>query len=135
MIANLVITFASLVVANICSALMVQAESRNRAHLAGAFEGGWGLLYIVAAKYTLVGINPHDPTGTVFVLINVFAGNYVGAYLGTKAGEKWVHDHNDLARDDRLAEAEAALLMAEETLEELHLEIAHHHEQDESQSH
>jgi len=126
-IANIAITFVSLVVANVCSALMVQAESRNRAHLAGAFEGGWGLLYIIAAKYTLVGINVHDPLGTTIMLVNVFAGNYFGAYLGTKAGERWVHDHQDLERDDRLAETEAALALAEMALRELDGEIAHHH--------
>lgn len=126
--ANLAITFGSLVIANICSSLMVQAESRNRAHLAGAFEGGWGLLYIVAAKYTLVGINPSDWVGTTAMLTDVFVGNYLGAYLGTKIGERFVADHSDRLRDDRLSETEAALALAEMTLRELNNEIAVHHD-------
>lgn len=56
MLSTLAITFACIVVANICSACMVQAENRHRPHLAGVFEAGWGVLYFVAARYSLGGI-------------------------------------------------------------------------------
>jgi hypothetical protein len=128
MFGTLVITFFSLVVANICSALMVQAENRNRPHMAGAFEAGWGVLYFVAAKYSLGSLGGHGAGETAITIANLIAGNYLGGYLGTRIGEHLVKDEDEKIIDERLEEAEAALLMAEHTLHELHQEIEVHHE-------
>ena len=127
MLGTYAITFCMLVVANICSALMVQAENRNRPHLAGLFEAGWAVLYLVAAKYSLDAIGG-GVIRTVTTLSVLISGNYLGGYLGTKWGEKLVHDQDEIIVNDRLSEAEAALIMTERTLHELHQEIEHHHE-------
>ena len=127
-LASLVITFFSLIVANTCSALMVQAENRNRPHLAGIFEAGWGVLYFVAAKFSLGGIGGHGATQTCITIGVLIVGNYVGGYIGTKVGERFVRDFDELVIDDRLSETEAALVMAEQTLHELNQEIMHHHD-------
>lgn len=128
MVLTLVITFFSLIVANICSALMVQAENRNRPHLAGLFEAGWAVLYLIAAKYSLGNIGGHGATQTTITIAVLIVGNYIGGYFGTRAGEHFVRDFDEIIIDERLSETEAALMMAEQTLHELNQEILHHHD-------
>lgn len=128
MVLTLVITFFSLIIANICSALMVQAENRNRPHMAGIFEAGWAVLYLVAAKYSMGSIGGHGVGRTSITIANLIAGNYIGGYLGTRIGERLVRDEDEEIIDERLEEAEAALRMAEYTLHELNQEIELHHD-------
>jgi len=114
------VTFVCFVLANIASTIMVQAEARNRSIVAGTFEALYALFWIYAAKYSL-STSPKE-------IIALVIGNFLGAWIGTKWGEKWVKDHADVAVQERLEEAESALLMAEQALHELNVEIAHHHE-------
>jgi len=117
------ITLVCFVVSNIASTLMVQSEARNRPYLGGLFESIYALFWIYAAKYAL-NTSPLE-IGALII------GNFWGAVFGVKIGERFVHDEADAIVDDRLEEAEAALLMAEQTLHELNQEIALHHEHDE----
>ena len=114
------ITFVCFVFANIASTIMVQAEARNRSIVAGTFEALYALFWIYAAKYSLT-TSPKE-------IVALVIGNFLGAWIGTKWGEKWVKDHADVEVQERLEEAESALLMAEQALHELNVEIAHHHE-------
>jgi len=114
------ITFVCFVFANIASTIMVQAESRNRSILAGTFEAIYALFWIYAAKYSL-STSPKE-------IIALVIGNFFGAWIGTKWGEKWIKDHGDVATQSRIEEVEAALLLAEQALHELDDEIAHHHD-------
>lgn len=114
------ITFVCFVLSNIAITIAVQAESRNRAVLAGAFEALYALFWIYAAKYAL-STSPKE-------IVALVVGNFLGAWVGTKFGEKLIKDHGDIETQDRLEEAEAALLMAEQALHELNEEIAHHHD-------
>jgi len=114
------LTFGCFVFANIASTLMVQAEARNRAIMAGIFESAYALFWIYAAKYAL-DTSPIEITALI-------AGNFLGAVIGTKVGEKWVTDHADVELKERLHEAEAAVALAHDALEELEDEIEHHHE-------
>jgi hypothetical protein len=107
---------------------MVQAENRNRPHLAGLFEAGWAVLYLVAAKYSLGNIGGHGEMQTSITIAVLIVGNYIGGYLGTRAGEHFVNDLDEQIIDERISETEAALLMAEQTLHELNQEIMHHHD-------
>jgi len=115
-----IITFVCFVFANICSTIMVQAEARNRSILAGTFEALYALFWIYAAKYALT-TSPRE-------IVALVIGNFLGASIGTKFGEKWVKDHSEVHTQNRLEEAEAALLMAEQALHELNEEIEHHHD-------
>ena len=114
------ITFVCFVLSNIASTIMVQAEARNRSILAGIFESLYALFWIVAAKYAL--------STSAWELTALVTGNFLGAVLGTKVGERFIKDHADLVTQDRLEEAEAALMLAEQALAELNDEIAHHHD-------
>jgi len=102
---------------------MVQAEARNRAYLGGLFEAIYALFFIYAAKYAL-NTSPLEIGALVL-------GNFFGAVLGVKVGERFVTDHDDEATKGRLAEAEAALLIAHQALAELDAEVEMHHELDE----
>lgn len=114
------ITFVCFVLSNIAITIAVQAESRNRSILAGIFESLYALFWIFAAKYAL--------STSAWELTALVTGNFLGAFLGTKVGERWVKDHAGMETQDRLEEAEAALLLAEQALTELNDEIAHHHD-------
>jgi len=113
------ITFGCFIFANIASTLMVQAEARNRAIHAGVFEALYALFWIYAAKYAL-STNPIE-------IAALITGNFLGAVVGTKFGERFVTDHDDVAMKERLAEAEAALNLANEALAELEDEVELHH--------
>ena len=117
------ITFFCFIFSNIASTLMVQAESRNRAILSGMFEAIYALFWIYAAKYAL--------STSPIEIGALIGGNFLGAVVGVKFGEKWVADHGDLETKQRLAETEAALLLAHQSLEELNDEVEMHHELDE----
>jgi hypothetical protein len=114
------ITFVCFVFANICSTIMVQAESRNRSIIAGTFEAGYALFWIYAAKYSL-STSPKE-------IVALVIGNFLGAWIGTKWGEKWIKDHADIATLSRIEEVEAELLLAEQSLAELHHEAEVHHD-------
>lgn len=120
MIVIALLTFGCFIFANIASTLMVQAEARNRAFMAGIFEATYALFWIYAAKYAL-DTSPIEITALI-------AGNFLGAVIGTKVGEKWVTNHEEVELKERLHEAEAAVALAHDALEELEDEIEHHHE-------
>jgi len=124
MVETALVTFVCFIFANIASTLMVQAEARNRAYVAGVFEALYALFWIFAAKYAL-DTKPIE-------IIALIAGNFLGAVIGTKFGERFVTDHEDVAMKERLAKTEADLDMAHKTLEELEDEIELHHDHGES---
>lgn len=130
MLATLVSAFFLLAIANICSALMVQAENRNRPHLAGLFEAGWAVLYLVAAKCSIDNIGG-DIKKTTITLLVLIVGNYLGGYLGTRWGEHLVKDKDDEVVDERISEAEAALDHAHRAIAELEAEVQMHHDLEE----
>jgi len=113
------ITFVCFVLSNIASTLMVQSESRNRAVASGFFEALYALFWIYAAKYAL---DTHP-----IELVALLAGNFLGAVIGVKIGERFVTDHGDVEMKNRLAEAESALNLAHEALAELEDEVDLHH--------
>jgi len=118
--AIILVTFFCFVIANVASTIMVQAESRNRPVLAGTFEAVYALFWIYAAKYSL-STSPKE-------IVALVIGNFIGAWVGTKWGEKWVHDHVKVDTQSRIEEVEAELMLAEQSLAELHHEAEVHHD-------
>jgi hypothetical protein len=113
------ITFVCFVFSNVFSTLMVQAEARNRAVLGATFEAAYALFWIYAAKYAL-STSPNE-------IAALLAGNFLGAWVGVKVGEKWVKDHEEVATQSRIEELEAELDIAHLALQELEHENDIHH--------
>lgn len=127
MVTVALMTFGCFVLANIFSTLMVQAEARNRAVLSGLFEGIFALFWIVAARYSIIALGYKRILDVALILAVLFAGNFVGAFLGVKVGERYITDEDDEALQVRVAETEAFRSLTEQTLEELAEEIEAHH--------
>ncbi len=94
----------SMVIADILSVLLVQAEARNRAHLAGLLDAlGWGAAIIVTF-ITVTALQGHNMTEKVLVVLVISAANYAGSLIGVKFGSRFVHDATTL--NDRVARLE-----------------------------
>jgi len=113
------VTFGCFVLANIASTIMVQAEARNRSIIAGAFEALYALFWIFAAKYAL-STSPKE-------IVALIIGNFLGAWLGTKVGERWVKDEDEEEAQMRFEDIEEAIEAAEAALKKLRLENELHH--------
>lgn len=106
MLVTACMTFGCFVLANIFSTLMVQAEARNRAVMAGTFEGVFALFWIVAARYSIIALGYKNIWDIAIILVVLFAGNFVGAWMGVKVGERYITDEDDEALDNRIHELE-----------------------------
>jgi hypothetical protein len=123
------ITTVSFVISNIASVFMVQAENRSKPVLAGVFEAVYALLFIVGAKYS-VSIGGANHTRTFVLICAIIIGNFLGAFIGTKWGDRFIVDHDEIKMDNTIAEHEASLALAHQALEELVREVEMHHELD-----
>lgn len=97
-----------MLVQDIISVPLTQAEARNRAHLAGILDTiGW----LVAMTTTFISVDTlqgHDVATKVWVIVIVSAANYFGTLIGTKIGKRYVKETNTtLAK--RVATLEAAI--------------------------
>jgi len=130
MLATTLATIGCLFFANIASVFMVQAENRSRPVAAGVFEALYALFWIVATKFAIGNLDftKSHATQAVITIMAVVIGNFFGAYVGTKLGDRFLHDEDEKLTLARIDEAEAGLLMAEHALHELHQEIELHHE-------
>lgn len=84
---------------------LVQAEARNKAHLAGLLDTvGW----LVAIATTFISVNTlqgHSLSAKVWVIALVSSANYLGTLTGTRLGKRFVReDATQLA--DRVAALE-----------------------------
>jgi hypothetical protein len=75
-----------------------------------------------------VTIGGSDHARTYALIGAIVIGNFTGAYIGTKLGDKYLKDEDEEATLERIAETEMALSMAHQALEELEHEIELHHE-------
>jgi hypothetical protein len=75
---------------DVISVPLVQAESRDRAHLAAILDTvGW----LVAITTTSISVNTlagHDVGRKVAVVVAVSAANYLGTYTGVRIGKRYV---------------------------------------------
>lgn len=72
------------------STLLVQAEARNRAHLAASLDSlGW-LAAICTTTLSVSTLQGHDLGTKVAVVLAVTAANYVGTLAGTLVGKRFI---------------------------------------------
>ena len=71
---------------------LVQAEARNKAHLAGLLDTvGW----LVAIATTFISVNTlqgHSLSAKVWVIALVSGANYAGTLMGTRLGRRFVKE-------------------------------------------
>lgn len=96
----------SLGVANIFSVLMVQAEARGRAHIAGLTEVGYWLANIFAVKCAVTHF-------TLLLIVLCLISAYVSTYAATHHGHESIEDPIDLRQDTELAELEERIEVLE----------------------
>jgi hypothetical protein len=88
----MIVLWASLamVVEDLLGVLLVQAEARNRAKLAGLMDALSWIAAIAVTAWTVNTLNGHSTGLKVAMLIGVSVANYVGSYSGVKIGERLV---------------------------------------------
>lgn len=105
MIWTAALAFVSMMIADILSVLLVQAEARNKANLSGILDTlGW-VAGMVVTFTTVTALGGHDFTLKVLVVVAVSIANYVGSVIGTNIGKRFVPDATTLA--ERVARLEA----------------------------
>src|ERR1017187_4486446 len=98
----------SMLIADILSVLLVQAEARNRALMSGVLDAiGWGAGIIVTFS-TISALGGHDMALKVAVIIGVTVANFAGSYIGTTLGRRIVHEDptDTLTISERVARLE-----------------------------
>jgi hypothetical protein len=100
----------SMVIADVLSVLLVQAEARNRAFLAGVLDTlGWGAA-IVVTFLTVNSLQGHDLGLKVGVVIAVSLANFVGSYVGVKIGRRFVKEDPTTTLAERVQRLEAVVI-------------------------
>jgi hypothetical protein len=106
MIVTIILASVSMVVADVLSVMLVQAEARNRAVLAGLLDTvGWAAAIVVTLS-TLNALNGHDRPLMYGVIAGVSIANFGGSYLGVRIGRRWVHEDPTTTLAQRVARLE-----------------------------
>jgi uncharacterized protein YlxW (UPF0749 family) len=92
----------SLGIANIFSVLMVQAEARGRAHIAGMTEMAYWLANILCIKFAVVHF-------TVWTIIFCLVMAYVSTYFATHHGHESIDDPTDARQDSEIDELQESV--------------------------
>jgi hypothetical protein len=100
-----ILAAVAMLVQDLIAVPLVQAEARNRAHLAGLLDTvGW-LVAIFTTFISVDTLQGHNTADKVAVVVLVSLANYTGTLLGTKLGRRFVkEDASNLA--DRVAALE-----------------------------
>lgn len=99
----------SMVVADVLSVLLVQAEARNRAVLSGVLDTvAWGAGIVVTLS-TLNALNGHDLPLMFGVVTGVSIANFGGSYLGVRIGKRFVREDPTTTLALRLTALESQL--------------------------
>ena len=105
---TILLAAASMVVADILSVLLVQAEARNRAVLSGLLDTvAWGAALVVTLS-TINALNGHDKPLMYGVVAAVSLANFGGSYLGVRIGKRYVKE-DATALAERVTALEARL--------------------------
>jgi choline-glycine betaine transporter len=87
-----ILAAASMVVSDVLSVVLVQAEARNKANLSGVMDTlGWGASIIVTFA-TLHALGGTDMALKVAVIVAVSAANYFGSWWGVVIGKRFVSE-------------------------------------------
>lgn len=101
----------SLGVANVFSVLMVQAEARGRAHIAGITETAYWLANILCIKFAVVHF-------TVLTVLFCLIAAYVSAYFATHHGHQNIEDPTDSRQDEEIDELQETVEGLKKTITE-----------------
>lgn len=81
---------AAMFAQDVLSALLTQAEARNRAHLAGLLDSFAWIAAIATTTLSVSTLQGHDLGRQVAVVLAVSAANYLGTVAGTQMGARWM---------------------------------------------
>jgi asparagine N-glycosylation enzyme membrane subunit Stt3 len=82
----------AMLVADVLSVLLVQAEARNRAILSGVLDTlGWGAGMVVTFS-TIDALNGRDRPLMFGVIAGVSLANFAGSWLGVRLGKRYVKE-------------------------------------------
>jgi hypothetical protein len=88
----IVLAAVAMVISDVLSVILVQAEARNRAVLAGVFDTlGW-LAAVIVTLLTLNALNGHNVPLMIGVVGGVSVANFGGTWLGTTVGKRYVRE-------------------------------------------
>lgn len=106
---TIVLAAVSMLISDVLSVLLVQAEARNKAVLAGLLDTiGWGAGIVVTLS-TLNALNGHDLPLMVGVVGAVSAANFGGSWLGVRLGKRFVREDPTTTLAQRLDAIESQL--------------------------
>jgi cytochrome b len=80
----------AMVVQDILSVLLVQAEARNHAWLSGLFDSLSWLAAITTTTISVTTLQGHNLEGKVLVVVLVSAANVLGSAAGVALGERFI---------------------------------------------
>lgn len=77
---------------DIIGTLMVQAQARNRAELAGLMDTAGWLLTITTTTISVTALQGHSLTAKIAVIAAVSSSNFFGTYTGVRLGKRYIKD-------------------------------------------
>lgn len=87
-----ILAAAAMFIQDILGTLLVQAEARNRAHLAASLDSlGW-LAAISTTTLSVSTLQGNDLAAKIAVVVAVTIANYVGTLAGTIIGKRFIPD-------------------------------------------
>lgn len=92
---------------DIFATVLVQAEARNRKHLAGVMDASQWVFGICTTSISVTALQGHDLALKIVVLVLVSMANYGGTLLGTMIGKRFVHDDQEVDLEARVQQLEA----------------------------
>ena len=89
-----VLAAVAMLIQDLIAVPLVQAEARNKAVLAGILDTvGW-LVAITTTFISVDSLQGHDTRQKVAVIVAVSGANFLGTYMGTKIGARYVDTSN-----------------------------------------
>ena len=92
MIATALAAAGAMLVQDVMGVLLVQAEARNRAGLAAAFDSVMWLAQISTVTISVTALQGHQLSAKAAVIIAVELANVAGCYIGVAVGRRWVRE-------------------------------------------
>lgn len=85
----------AMVLQDVLSVGLVQAEARNRAALAGTLDTLAWLAGITTLSISVTTLQGHSTSQKIIVVLAVSAANFIGSYLGVKIGKRYITEKID----------------------------------------
>ncbi len=106
---TIILAAVSMLVADVLSVLLVQAEARNKAVLSGVLDTiGWGAGVVVTLS-TINALNGHNEALMVGVVAAVTVANFAGSWGGVRLGKRFVREDPTTTLAQRLTALESKI--------------------------